>query len=129
MKQSLKMEVFSIFVNTFAAGDVYPRHGVCLCPCPCHCVKSVRIRSFSGPYSVRMWENTDQKTSEYGHFSRSVSSRKFTPTTANAIIQNTNDFLLLFIAFLESKSKFEHFRKHDSHSLSIAEIIGFERCV
>ena len=26
-----------------------------------HCVKSVRIRSFSGPYSVRMWENTDQK--------------------------------------------------------------------
>ena len=22
-----------------------------------HCVKSVRIRSYSGPYSVRMWEN------------------------------------------------------------------------
>ena len=22
-------------------------------------------------YSVRMWENTDQKNSEYGHFSRS----------------------------------------------------------
>ena len=22
------------------------------------------------PYSVRMWENTDQKNSEYGHFSR-----------------------------------------------------------
>ena len=34
-----------------------------------HCLKSVRIRSFSGPYSVLMLENTDQKNSEYGHFS------------------------------------------------------------
>ena len=33
-----------------------------------HCVKSVCIRSFSGLYSGRMWENTD---SEYGHFPRS----------------------------------------------------------
>ena len=50
-----------------------------------HCVKSVRIRSFSGPYfprnrteyeeitsispySVRIRENTDQKNSEYGQF-------------------------------------------------------------
>ena len=49
-----------------------------------HCVKSVRIRSFSGPlfpgfrleyeeilrispYSVQMWEKTDQNSSEYGH--------------------------------------------------------------
>ena len=36
-------------------------------------MKSVRIRSFSGPYLVRMRENTDQKNSEYEHFSRSVS--------------------------------------------------------
>ena len=53
-------------------------------------MKSVRIRSFSGPYFpsfglnterysvslrislVQMLENTDQKNSEYGHFSRSV---------------------------------------------------------
>ena len=48
-----------------------------------HCVKSVHTRSFSSPYfpvfgmntesisqySVRMRENTDQKNSEYGHFS------------------------------------------------------------
>ena len=27
-----------------------------------HCVKSVRIRSFSGPYSVRMWEIRTRKT-------------------------------------------------------------------
>ena len=38
-----------------------------------HCVKSIRIRSYSGPYSVRMRENTDQNNSEYGLFSRSVS--------------------------------------------------------
>ena len=37
-----------------------------------HCVKSIRIRSFSGPYSVRMRENTDQKNSEYEYFSRSA---------------------------------------------------------
>ena len=39
-----------------------------------HCLKSVRIRSFSGlyfQYSVRMLENTVQKSSEYAHFSRS----------------------------------------------------------
>ena len=37
-----------------------------------HCVKSIRTRSFSGPYSVRMLENTSQWNSEYGYFSRSV---------------------------------------------------------
>ena len=31
---------------------------------------------FSGPYSVRMRENTDQKNSEYGHFSSSVRNSK-----------------------------------------------------
>ena len=45
-------------------------------------MKTVRIRSFSGPYfpafgmnsefSVRMQENMDQKKPEYAHFSRSV---------------------------------------------------------
>ena len=54
-----------------------------------HCVKSVGIRSYSGPYFpafglnterirstspylVRMWENTVQNNSGYGHFWRSV---------------------------------------------------------
>ena len=37
-----------------------------------NCVKSFCIRSFSGPYSVRMWESTGQKNSKYGHFSHSV---------------------------------------------------------
>ena len=35
-------------------------------------MKSVRIQSFSGPYSVQMCEKTDQKNPEYGHFSRSL---------------------------------------------------------
>ena len=34
-------------------------------------VKNVRIRSYSGPHSVRMQEITDQNYSEYGHFLRS----------------------------------------------------------
>ena len=36
-----------------------------------HCV-SVRIRSYSGLYSVRIRENTDQNNPEQGHISRSV---------------------------------------------------------
>ena len=32
-----------------------------------HCVKIVRIRSYSGPYSVQMQENKDLNNSEYGH--------------------------------------------------------------
>ena len=35
-------------------------------------VKSVRIRSYSGPYFFAFGLNTDQNNSEYGHFSRSV---------------------------------------------------------
>ena len=36
-----------------------------------HCVKSVRIRSFSGPYFPAFGLHTDQKNSEYRHFSHS----------------------------------------------------------
>ena len=34
----------------------------------CHCVKSVRIRSYSGPYFLAFGLNTDQNNSEYGLF-------------------------------------------------------------
>ena len=37
-----------------------------------HCVKSVRIRSFSGPYWFQMRESMGQKNSKYGHFSLSA---------------------------------------------------------
>ena len=39
--------------------------------------RSVRIRSYSGPYSVQMQENTDPNNSEYGHFSRIVSFTEY----------------------------------------------------
>ena len=35
----------------------------------------------TSPYSVRLWENTDQKDSEYGLFSRSVKTRTFVTLT------------------------------------------------
>ena len=35
-------------------------------------VKSVRIRSYSGPYSFQMQENRDQNNSECKHILRSV---------------------------------------------------------
>ena len=35
-----------------------------------HCVKSVQIRSFSGPYFPAFGLNTEQKNSVFGHFSR-----------------------------------------------------------
>ena len=38
----------------------------------CYYVKSVPIRSYSGPHSVRMRENTDQNNSENGHFLRNI---------------------------------------------------------
>ena len=37
-----------------------------------HCVKSVRIRSFYGPYFPAFGLNTDQKNSKSGYFPRSV---------------------------------------------------------
>ena len=42
-----------------------------------HCVKSVRIRSFSGPYFPAFGLNTNHKNSEYGHFLRGVTSHNF----------------------------------------------------
>ena len=42
-----------------------------------YCVKSARIRSYSGPYSVGIRENSDHNNSEYGHFSRSDSFISF----------------------------------------------------
>ena len=70
--------IFGIFQMAveFYTYKIYLRNNTYLCPSSnIHCVKSVRIRSFSGPYffAFRMRENTDQKNSEYGHFSRSDS--------------------------------------------------------
>ena len=42
-----------------------------------HCLKNVRIWSYSGPYSVRRQEDTDENNSAYGHFLRSVLEKSF----------------------------------------------------
>ena len=46
-------------------------------------MKNVCVWSFSGSNSVRMRENTDQKNSEYGHFSRSVTYVSIITTFTN----------------------------------------------
>ena len=67
-KKSLYLDTFQILIKA-ARKLIFKLRGVF----KTHCVKIVRIRIFSGPYfSVfsQMWENMDQKNSEYGHFSR-----------------------------------------------------------
>ena len=52
---------------------------------PASCVKSVRIRSYSGPHFPAFRLNTDQNNSEYGHFLRSDTHQvyfKFTRKTS-----------------------------------------------
>ena len=44
-------------------------------------LKIIRIRSFSGPYSVWKRESTDLRNSEYGHFPRSEIWQYFAVTT------------------------------------------------
>ena len=57
-----------------------------------HCVKSVHIGSFSGPYFPAFELNTDQKNSEYGHFSCSVNQLK--TFEGNALKINKKLYLL-----------------------------------
>ena len=63
-----------------------------------YCVKSVRIWSNFGPYSVRMQENTDQNNSEYGHCSVSLRcdnpSSEF-PNLVNAALVDTGLYYFL----------------------------------
>ena len=57
-----------------------------------HCVKSVRIRSFPGRYFPTFGLNTDQKNSEYEHFSRSNNLQSLL-----LILNQSNQFLQFFI--------------------------------
>ena len=69
-----------------------------------HCVKSVRIRTFPdpyfpafeeilciSPYSIQMRENTEQKNSEYRHFSCSITFFLFHFIQANKSIRELLD--------------------------------------
>ena len=76
----------------------------------CHCVKSVGIRSFSGPYipafrlntddilcitpySGRIRENTDQKNSKYGHFYAVNISKLYNSTYQFEFVLNFRKYL------------------------------------
>ena len=52
------------------------------------CVKSVRIRSYSGPYFPTFGQNTDQNNSEYGRFSRSDMNMIYGMTNVSFIISH-----------------------------------------
>ena len=47
------------------------------CPIVTHCVKSVRIWSYTGPYSVRMRENTDRITTNTDTFHAVIFAKCF----------------------------------------------------
>ena len=64
-----------------------------------HYVKNVRIRSYSGPYSVQIRENTGQNNSKYGNFLRSGSQWNFARkliSVHNLIRASTLDILDLW---------------------------------
>ena len=63
--------------------------------------KSVRIRSFSGPYFPVFELNTDQKNYKYGHFSRSQSLMK----------RHTEYCHRVFPSVSKKRSIYENFRK------------------
>ena len=87
-------------------------------------MKRIRIFSFSGPYSIGIWENTDQKNWEYGHFSlvthilklyqKNVPIRllccEFRKISQNTFLQNISGKLLLlrkvyFALFTETTTR------------------------
>ena len=66
-------------------------------------MKNIRIRSFSGPYSVQMWENKDQQKSEYGQFLLSFTYplRSLTQGThPEYLLTFCVEFLFMFYMFL-----------------------------
>ena len=70
----------------------------------CLCVKSVPIHRFSDPFSVRMWQNTDQKNSEYRQLSRNVDMVKSRNHLYSFIFyvtfpMRTHGLLFLFVPF------------------------------
>ena len=62
-----------------------------------HCVKSMRIRSFFGPYFPAFGLNTDQKNFEYGHFSRSDIWMCHSRRTKNNMNRNIREPLEMFM--------------------------------
>ena len=81
------------------------------------CGKIVRIWRFSGPYSVRIRENTGQKNPEYGHISGSEMFDKIQNTPMEAskpfkerqqIVTFYCQFLREFLSFFQSSEFWGH---------------------
>ena len=69
--------------------------------------KSVHIRCYSGPYSVRLRENTDQNNSEHGHFLRSANISIFF-FTCNKLVRSkvSTTIIKTYLVSCVSKLKF-----------------------
>ena len=93
------------------------------------------------PYSVRMWKNTDQNNSEYGHFLRSDSFRNFLKNTLTAddeysrhnrenlplpiqtqLSKKLKTFCCFFIAFFGSTLNFELFQKKKKKKIELRSL-------
>ena len=82
-------------------------------------VKSVLIWSFSDPYLVQMWENTDQKDSECGHYSRSAILVKKNWSMQKIVKLHVKSFINIFLTtYLRWDSNFS---EDDLTELSIWE--------
>ena len=68
-----------------------------------HCVKIVRIWSYSGSYSVRMQERTNQNNSKYGHFLGIESQRSVVVKIAILIFEFMALYRYLFHPLYSSK--------------------------
>ena len=89
-----------------------------------HCMKSVCNRGFFGPYfpyekirsispySVQMWENTDQKNSEYRHFSCSATDHAQSTIITSITISIAKESR-------HSSDRFDVFKKHMIRIFSI----------
>ena len=68
-----------------------------------HCAKRVRVRSYSGPYSVQMWENTDENNSEYGNVSVSNLSLIFVSLERDVLLKLRLKYVLRDSVYLQTE--------------------------
>ena len=88
-----------------------------------HCVKSVRIRSYSGPYFPTFGLNADQNNIKYGHFLRSEYRVVITEMyiswmfISSRYIKKKETSMELFLVLAVGSGKFFHFKSQLSSEL------------
>ena len=72
-------------------------------------VKESKYGAFSGPYSIRVWENTNQKKLVFGHFSRSENDiwNQITVSNKDTIQNDVNGITL--VALLLNLNRYHTF--------------------